>query len=345
MPEEVRIWQVLRGDKLKEINRAKLNLEERIEEWLVKDIALLSDELLLIGRQVQTEYAGPIDLLCMDRDANLVIVELKRDKTPREVTAQVLDYASWVNDLSNEVVRSIAGEFLGGSDKLEEGFRNKFGHELPEIINEQHRMLIVGSELDSSSERIVKYLSECHGIAINAATFQFFRKGNDEEILARVFLVPPSVVEENTRTKGTSKRAANLTYQQLQDLADRNGVGDLYRELKEGLEPLFDRAGTTRSSLAFIAKMDESAKVMFSLFPEESEPEKGLHFEAYSKRMAKHFGVDEKRVLRMLPENKQGGIPWKGALLEQYVYAGFFTKRAEIGRLVVGLKEAKQRQV
>jgi hypothetical protein len=205
-------------------------------------------------------------------------------------------------------------------------------------------MLIVGSELDSSSERIVEYLSECHGIAINAATFQFFRKDNGEEILARVFLVPPSVVEENTRVKGTSKRAANLTYQQLQDLADRNGVGDLYKELKEGMEPLFDRAGTTRSSLAFIAKMDESSKVMFSLFPEESNPEKGLDFEAYSKRMAKYFGMGEKQVLRMLPENIQGGIPWKGALPEYFVYEGFFRKRAEIRRLVAGLKEAKQRQ-
>jgi hypothetical protein len=35
----------------------------------------------------------------MDRRGDLIILELKKDKTPREITAQILDYASWVKDL------------------------------------------------------------------------------------------------------------------------------------------------------------------------------------------------------------------------------------------------------
>jgi len=45
---------------------------------------------------------GIIDLLCIDESGNLIVVELKRDKTPREVTAQTLDYASWVDSLTSE---------------------------------------------------------------------------------------------------------------------------------------------------------------------------------------------------------------------------------------------------
>jgi RecB family endonuclease NucS len=55
----------------------------RIQSWLEKDISLISSDLLIIGREVETAYGGFIDLLCLDRNGDVVIVELKRDKTPR----------------------------------------------------------------------------------------------------------------------------------------------------------------------------------------------------------------------------------------------------------------------
>jgi RecB family endonuclease NucS len=91
MPEEVRIWQVDKADALTEIKRSKLDHEARIEKWLSSDISLLSADLLVIGEQVETASGGLIDLLCIDAAGTLVVVELKRDKTPREVTAQALD--------------------------------------------------------------------------------------------------------------------------------------------------------------------------------------------------------------------------------------------------------------
>jgi RecB family endonuclease NucS len=83
MAEEVRLWQV-EDDRLKEISRTKLNLEERVEKWILRDISVLAPDLLVIGQQVETAYGKFIDLLCMDSEGALVIVELKRDKTPRE---------------------------------------------------------------------------------------------------------------------------------------------------------------------------------------------------------------------------------------------------------------------
>ncbi len=91
MPEEVRLWKVTSSDDLQDCPRSTLNLESRIETWIAKDISILAPDLLVIGEQVQTGYGGVIDLLCMDSKGDLVIVELKRAKTPREVTAQVLD--------------------------------------------------------------------------------------------------------------------------------------------------------------------------------------------------------------------------------------------------------------
>ena len=89
MAEEVRLWQV-EDDSLKEITRTKLNREERIEKWILRDISVLAPDLLVIGQQVETDDGKFIDLLCIDDEGSLVIVELKRHKAPREVTAQAL---------------------------------------------------------------------------------------------------------------------------------------------------------------------------------------------------------------------------------------------------------------
>lgn len=53
---------------------------------------------MLIGRQEDTGFGGRIDLLAIAPDGALVLIELKRDKTPRDVVAQSLDYAGWVEN-------------------------------------------------------------------------------------------------------------------------------------------------------------------------------------------------------------------------------------------------------
>jgi RecB family endonuclease NucS len=40
-----------------------------------------------------------IDLLAIDTSGSVIIIKLKRNKTPRDVVAQVIDYASGVVDI------------------------------------------------------------------------------------------------------------------------------------------------------------------------------------------------------------------------------------------------------
>ena len=173
MPQDVKVWEIIDRDTLKEIHKSKLDLEERLESWLEKDISIVSNDLLVIGRQVETDFGGIIDLLCVDYNGDIVIVELKRDKTPREVTAQTVDYASWVKDLSNEKITEIANRYLRENGPFEEAFKTKFGTEIPEILNDHHKMLVVASEIDSSSERIIKYLSDSYGVVCYLVIFSF----------------------------------------------------------------------------------------------------------------------------------------------------------------------------
>lgn len=115
---------------------------------------------MIIGHQENTLDKGRIDLLAIAPDASLILIELKRDRTPREVVAQALDYASWVDDLTADRLSQIYEKFSGGGN-LGEAFKQRFNTELEEeSINQSHQIIIVAAELDPSTERIVDYLSK-----------------------------------------------------------------------------------------------------------------------------------------------------------------------------------------
>lgn len=100
MPVQVNIWRL--GEKAERVGFSAFPDEGRLERILAEDISIIDPSLLLIGRQVETDYGKLIDLLAMDADGNLVVIEIKRDKTPRDVVAQLLDYGSWVRGLKDE---------------------------------------------------------------------------------------------------------------------------------------------------------------------------------------------------------------------------------------------------
>jgi len=331
------MWRVGPAGKLDEVSPGRLDLEARLEDWITADINLVDPELLVIGRQIGTDHGGYIDLLAVDRSGDLVLLELKRGRTPREVVAQALDYASWVADLSHERVTEIADEHLGGAGSFETAFRGKFGADLPETVNASHRIVVVTPQVDSSSERIIQYLSRTYGVSINAVTFQYFRASHAEEFVTRVFLLEPAEVEHQARIKGASRRKPNLTSEELQQLAADQGVGQLYSESVAALGGLFDGSRTTRSSLGFVGDFNGIRSVMLNLIPGESSRERGLAFQAYSLRFAQRFSVSEEQIVAGLPSDVQ---PWKyyPAAPEEYRgFQGFFADTAQVNRLAAAL--------
>ncbi len=307
MSSELRLWHVY-DDKPTEIERASLNLEDRLEKWLEADISMLDPSLLVIGSQVQST-GGPIDLLCIDADGDLVIVELKKERTPRQVTAQALDYASWVDGLSTDEVTEIGDAYL--SEGLEETFLKRFGDELPETVNADHRILVVASAIDASTERILNYLSGRHRVNINAATFHYYKPDNGPELLARIFVLEPSEVEEKSGSK--SKRQPRLTYAKLRELADQARVNDLYDHAVAALEgPLQKKR--TRTSIGFRARFARGKRTVISFVPGESGPENGLRYQLYYERFAELAGLSAAEVRGLLPPEHEpadlaGGSP------------------------------------
>src|SRR3990172_7214237 len=112
MPIRTAIWKVAAIPE--PLAESSLPNERRLEEMIVAAPRLLSEEWMVIGRQEDTGFGGRIGLLAIAPDGSLVLIELKRDRTPREVVAQALDYAYWVEKLGTDEVAAIYSRFAPG---------------------------------------------------------------------------------------------------------------------------------------------------------------------------------------------------------------------------------------
>jgi hypothetical protein len=340
MPQDIKIWEIESENNLKEIVKSSLDLEKKLETWIENDIRILSEEYLIIGRQVPTDFNKYVDLLCLDLNGDIVIVELKRDKTPRDVVAQTLDYASWVNDLSRDAIVTISKKYLSDSISLEKAFKDKFNVELPEFLNTNHSMVIVASVIDSSTERIVRYLSEKYGVGINVIQFQFHKhEKTGSEYLSRIFLLKPEMVKE--KQGRIQNRKPNLSIDELERDADENGIGEIYSYLFKELLELFDTIHTTQSSVGFVGKnfMEDTKKsVIINLIPSQSDKDNGLKFQVYLLRIARYFKTDEKTIENLLPE---GVTDWHfvGNLSpDGYGFEGYFKNKTNAQTFIHGLQ-------
>lgn len=300
MGAEIKLWQIA-DETLNPIDSSGLDLESRLEEWLYKDIGLVNDDLLVIGKQVATAHTGSIDLLAMDADGNLVILELKRDKTPRDVVAQTLDYASWVKTLRYDDVEQIAAKFLGGDDALEQAFMKKFGTDPPEVVNKKHRMYIVASALDPSTERILEYLSATYGVDINFASFNYFKTDDGVEIVGRSMLIEEEVAQARAATGNNKPKKPKATEEELRETARNKGVGALWDKAFNGLRPLVNTTDTSQTTIALKVRLEarSHSQLAFSLIPELSSAEVGLVIRMNDGNISEYFGVSADDIVKV----------------------------------------------
>lgn len=343
MPQQIRMWEITPGDSLVEITSPGIDLEQRLESWLESDISMLDPNLLVIGRQVRTDFGGEIDLLCLDSAGDLVVVELKRRQAPREVTAQVLDYASWVNVLGSDQIRDIASRYGQIEGALEEAFETKFGQPLPNELNLVHRSLVVAESMDESTERIVRYLSDL-GVPINVATVQHFRGNDGREMLAQVFLVEPEAAQ--AKSQAISKRRTYSTAAEMSAMAVSLGVGEMYEKLRSESPKPLQNSQNGKSSWRFYARLDGGDPAIFTVDLGRSNQENGLAFRLNGNRLMKLFNLSVENLDGILPQTAEKMPPadWQGATEEEVAAwqgrRGYFRTPEEVDKFIAGLQAA-----
>jgi hypothetical protein len=201
MPLEIGLWRI--DGEPQRMTAGSLPFESRLEELIEGDPTVLGEPVLLIGRQVPTAYGKFIDLLGISGEGVLQVLELKRDRTPREVVAQALDYGSWIEKLSHDDVLAIFATYQPGV-AFEEAFADRFGISPPEELNIGHRLTVVASDVDPATARIVEYLAGFQ-VPINVMFFRYF-VDDSREYVARTWLVA-----EGGSLPGLSKSKSNTT--------------------------------------------------------------------------------------------------------------------------------------
>lgn len=235
MPDRIGIWAMAQkedgsesAEPLTELQNTET--EQRLEELLVASPDVLIKGLRLIGRQLQTA-GGPLDLIGVDPDGQIVLFELKRGTMTRTAVAQILDYASDLleRDASEFANLIQAGSGHHGIDRIDD-FSEWYAAEFPDVSEpdlDNIRMVLVGLGVDERAKRIVNMLART-GLDIQLMTFQAFRRGEEVLLARRVETVDPAS-SSGDAAEGTKAGNRRL----LEQLANEQEVLDLLLEVAD----------------------------------------------------------------------------------------------------------------
>ena len=120
-----------------------------LQTWLFEKPEVLGEDLLMLAKG----YSGfhgtreEIDLLALDKEGNVVVIEVKRDDSGSEVHWQAIKYASYMAGFSKEDLAKIYADTYSKSG--EEAFRDVYNfvasspEEESPVLNERQRILLV----------------------------------------------------------------------------------------------------------------------------------------------------------------------------------------------------------
>ncbi|HAM79235.1 hypothetical protein [Ornithinibacillus bavariensis] len=204
--------------ELTETTFADNDIKERqhIEEWIRKSPEVLGEDLLIIGHEYDKfEVNERLDLLALDKDGNVVIIEVKRDTSGSDVDFQALKYASYCARLSQQDILDIYTHYiemhLEGVDakqSLLEFLEAEDEDELNAMLNGTQRIIIVGKEFDKRILSVCTWLYE-NSIDIKCVSIKPY-KLNDELIVDTKQIIPPYKLENYYIRKRTEKQKRTI---------------------------------------------------------------------------------------------------------------------------------------
>jgi len=166
-------------------------LKERydIQEWIEKSPEIIEENLLIIGKEVILPSDIRLDLLAIDKKSNLVILELKRDTSGKNIDWQAIKYASYCSSFSNTDIFRQFAEYLGtNEDEAETKIEEFIDAENFENLNEKQRIILVSKEFHSDVVSSVLWLRD-YGIDVSCVKLTPYSDGK-----GNLFIVPNKII-------------------------------------------------------------------------------------------------------------------------------------------------------
>lgn len=193
------IYRINSDGQMIESSRIQLEKEAQLEDWLTDSPwAIAEESLLIIGRQTTARTGSEVrypDLIALDQEGNLVVIELKKGRAPREVVAQTLEYASWASELDESGIRAIAENYHKCA--LDKQFIEYF--ELDEMPNlgGNLRLFIASEEIHQSVLNTCRFLRTKHLIDISCVNYKVYQDSESHILVDSTILVGNEPIHKN----------------------------------------------------------------------------------------------------------------------------------------------------
>ena len=183
--------------------------EKTLQDWLESNPeGILEDsELFIIGREVLTDQGAKIDLLGVNSAGDVVVVELKRGRTPRDTVAQALEYAAFAERLNVNQLEAISRTYMNDESlNFAEHHRQHFELSESDAIsfNEDQRIVIVGQEITPRIRQTAQFLNS-KSVSVTCVEFSFFQAQDGGRLLSQEIVVD----DESRRPFQVSSSAAS----------------------------------------------------------------------------------------------------------------------------------------
>ena len=161
-----------RIEKIETTTFRQLGFKERehLQEWIAHNPSVLNEDLIIIQKEFDgfNDTNERLDLLALDKQGNLVVIENKLDDTGRDVTWQVLKYASYCSTLTASHIIDIFQDYLRkhaderkAEDVLTEYFEDE---DFKERLNagSSQRIIMIAGEFRKEVTSTVMWLLNYH---------------------------------------------------------------------------------------------------------------------------------------------------------------------------------------
>jgi len=220
----MRVFAVQGDGTFKEFVRTRFEFDHQeadLEDWLENNPEGIVEDgkLMMIGRQVWTNLGGFIDLLAVDRQGDVAVIELKRNRTPRDILAQALEYTSFVETLDWETLEELLRQYLSdeGVD-LADYHRQYFqlGPDEAVSFNKDQRIVMVGQTISDEIRQTSTFLRK-KGFRVTCVEFGFFESETGGQLLSSDIVVGKEPVREKQVSSGSRRTVSKEEFLQSLD--------------------------------------------------------------------------------------------------------------------------------
>ena len=185
----------------------KLLERKDLQRLLKQDISPIGDDLMVVAEEYGEweESRRRIDLLCLRRDAGLVVVEIKRTEDGGHMELQAIRYAAMVSSMTMDQVVEAYAKYLGS--KLEvarEEISEFLSGEIDDDISGDVRIVLVAANFSTELTTAVLWLNK-RDLDITCIRLRPYRSGDDVLVDATQIIPLPEAAEFEVKLKAQEK--------------------------------------------------------------------------------------------------------------------------------------------